>query len=91
MSAGRAPRRFAPILRGIGVVAAIVALLVGGRFAGGYIPAFAAWVNGLGVWVLWNDGKENFTSQELEGYQAPQDMNVGDLNQDGSLPDRPSY
>jgi uncharacterized membrane protein YdjX (TVP38/TMEM64 family) len=50
MSAERAPRRFAPILRGIGVVAAIVALLVVGRFAGGYIPVFAAWVNGLGVW-----------------------------------------
>lgn len=53
-----------------------------GQFNGNGIYDLAV-MNGLGVWVLWNDGKENFTSQELKGYQAPQDMNVGDLNQDG--------
>jgi FG-GAP-like repeat/Bacterial Ig domain len=53
-----------------------------GQFNGNGIYSLAV-ANGLGVWVLWNDGKENFTSQELEGYQAPGDMNVGDLNQDG--------
>ena len=54
-----------------------------GQFNGNGIYDLAV-MNGLGVWVLWNDGKENFTPQELEGYQAPQDMNVGDLNQDGT-------
>jgi len=54
-----------------------------GQFNGNGIYDLAV-MNGLGVWVLWNDGKENFTAQELEGYQAPQDMNVGDLNQDGT-------
>jgi hypothetical protein len=54
-----------------------------GQFDGNGIYDLAV-DNGLGLWVLWNDGRENFTSQELEGYQAPQDMNVGDLNQDGS-------
>ena len=31
-------------------VAAVVALVVVGRLAGGEIPRFAAWVSGLGVW-----------------------------------------
>ncbi|MGH0032629.1 MAG: TVP38/TMEM64 family protein [Myxococcota bacterium] len=31
-------------------VAALVGLVLLGRAAGGYIPAFAAWVEGLGVW-----------------------------------------
>jgi len=31
-------------------VAAVAALVVVGRLAGGEIPRFAAWVNGLGVW-----------------------------------------
>jgi hypothetical protein len=53
-----------------------------GRFNGDAIYHLAV-MNLLGVWVVWNDGKENFTPQELEGYQAPGDMNVGDLNQDG--------
>jgi uncharacterized membrane protein YdjX (TVP38/TMEM64 family) len=30
--------------------AALIALVLLGRFAGGYIPAFAAWVDGLGFW-----------------------------------------
>jgi hypothetical protein len=53
-----------------------------GQFNGDGIEHLAV-MNLLGVWVVWNDGKEDFTPQELEGYQAPQDMNVGDLNQDG--------
>jgi hypothetical protein len=53
-----------------------------GRFNGDQIYHLAV-ANGLGVWVVWNNGKEDFTPQELEGYQAPGDMNVGDLNQDG--------
>ena len=32
------------------VVAAVAALLLIGREAGAYLPRFAAWVNGLGVW-----------------------------------------
>jgi len=31
-------------------VAALVALVLLGRAAGGYVPAFAQWVNGLGAW-----------------------------------------
>jgi hypothetical protein len=53
-----------------------------GRFNGDGIYHLAV-ENGLGLWVVWNDGREDFTPQELEGYQAPADMNVGDLNQDG--------
>jgi len=33
----------------IGVVA-LAALVIGGRVLGAYLPAFAAWVDGLGVW-----------------------------------------
>ncbi|MGH7821833.1 MAG: hypothetical protein ACREQ9_18880, partial [Candidatus Binatia bacterium] len=38
---------------GVRIAIAIVvlgALFVLGRYAGGYIPKFAEWVNGLGVW-----------------------------------------
>ena len=31
-------------------VLALAILILGGRYAGGYIPRFAAWVEGLGVW-----------------------------------------
>ena len=34
----------------VGVVGAVIALLLLGRTVGGYLPAFAAWVEGLGVW-----------------------------------------
>jgi hypothetical protein len=54
-----------------------------GRFNGDGIQHLAV-MNGLGLWVLWNDGRENFTVAEVRGYQAPQDMNVGDANQDGT-------
>ena len=36
--------------RGLGAVAAIAILAVLARRAGGYVPAFAAWVDGLGAW-----------------------------------------
>ena len=39
-----------PLGRIVIAVAAVVALIVLGRVAGGYLPRFAAWVNGLGVW-----------------------------------------
>ncbi len=43
-------RRAIPLVRiGIGV-AAIVALVLIGREAGGYVPRFAQWVDGLGPW-----------------------------------------
>lgn len=32
------------------LVAAVVGLILIGRYAGGYLPAFVAWVNSLGVW-----------------------------------------
>ncbi len=45
-----APQRRLPLAR-LGLAAAgLVALLLLGRYAGGYLPAFAAWVDGLGVW-----------------------------------------
>ena len=31
-------------------VAGVLALVVVGRAVGGYLPAFARWVDGLGVW-----------------------------------------
>jgi hypothetical protein len=54
-----------------------------GRFNGDSIYHLAV-ENGLGLWVVWNDGKENFTTQELATYTSPVDMNVGDVNQDGT-------
>jgi uncharacterized membrane protein YdjX (TVP38/TMEM64 family) len=43
-------RRAIPFARiGIGV-AAILALVLIGRYAGGYVPRFAQWVDGLGPW-----------------------------------------
>lgn len=33
-----------------GGIAVVIALILLGRAAGGYIPAFARWVDGLGVW-----------------------------------------
>jgi uncharacterized membrane protein YdjX (TVP38/TMEM64 family) len=47
----RAPRRRSvPFGRIALVVAGVAALIALGRAAGGYIPQFAQWVNGLGVW-----------------------------------------
>jgi uncharacterized membrane protein YdjX (TVP38/TMEM64 family) len=36
--------------RVLAVVAAAIALVAHGRFVGAYLPAFARWVDGLGVW-----------------------------------------
>jgi uncharacterized membrane protein YdjX (TVP38/TMEM64 family) len=50
---GGAPTASRPGLsaaRIIGIAAAVVALAVLGRQAGRYVPEFAQWVNGLGVW-----------------------------------------
>jgi uncharacterized membrane protein YdjX (TVP38/TMEM64 family) len=46
------PRRFArlPVGRLLAAVAGIAALAALGRAVGGRLPAFAAWVDGLGVW-----------------------------------------
>jgi uncharacterized membrane protein YdjX (TVP38/TMEM64 family) len=38
------------LLRLVLVVAGVAALVVVGRRAGSHLPAFAAWVNGLGIW-----------------------------------------
>ena len=47
----RAPQRRSVLLVRIAlVIAAVAGLLVLGRQAGGYIPQFAQWVNGLGAW-----------------------------------------
>lgn len=43
-------RRGATYLRVGLALLAVIALLVLGRYAGGYVPRFSAWVNGLGVW-----------------------------------------
>ena len=45
-----APRRGRSVGRIALVVAGLVALIALGRQAGSYIPEFAQWVNGLGVW-----------------------------------------
>jgi uncharacterized membrane protein YdjX (TVP38/TMEM64 family) len=45
-----APARRLPILRVLLVIAGVAALAVAGRKAGALIPAFSAWVDGLGVW-----------------------------------------
>ena len=49
-SPASAPRRGLPFGRIALVVVGLVALVALGRQAGGYIPQFAQWVNGLGVW-----------------------------------------
>lgn len=48
-SAGPVARRL-PIARIALLLAALAGLVMLGRAAGGYVPVFAAWVNGLGVW-----------------------------------------
>jgi uncharacterized membrane protein YdjX (TVP38/TMEM64 family) len=45
-----APRTRLPVVRIIIIAVAVVALAMLGRQAGRYIPEFAQWVNGLGVW-----------------------------------------
>lgn len=45
-----APRRGVPLGRIAIGVAAVAVLVVLGRQAGAYVPQFAQWVNGLGVW-----------------------------------------
>jgi uncharacterized membrane protein YdjX (TVP38/TMEM64 family) len=49
LDAGPAPRRL-PIGRFLAGLAAIALLVLLGRQAGVYLPRFAAWVDGLGVW-----------------------------------------
>lgn len=39
-----------PLAKIAGGIAVVVGLIVLGRLAGGYIPTFAAWVDGLGFW-----------------------------------------
>jgi uncharacterized membrane protein YdjX (TVP38/TMEM64 family) len=39
-----------PLLRGLAIAAAVLALIVLGRSAGGAVPQLAAWVEGLGLW-----------------------------------------
>jgi uncharacterized membrane protein YdjX (TVP38/TMEM64 family) len=46
----RARRTGLPFVRIALIVLALIALLLLGRAAGGYIPQFAQWVHGLGVW-----------------------------------------
>src|SRR5438034_9578402 len=50
MSAGARPRRAPMIARLVLGVAALAALIVLGRRAGGYVLGFAGWVKGLGAW-----------------------------------------
>ncbi len=45
-----AGRKQVPIVKILLAAVALVGLLVLGRQAGGYLPAFARWVDGLGVW-----------------------------------------
>ena len=40
----------APVVKILLAAAALVGLVVLGRLAGGYVPVFREWVNGLGVW-----------------------------------------
>ncbi len=49
-AAAPAPRKSISCVRILLVVVGLAALVVLGRQAGGYIPVFAQWVNGLGVW-----------------------------------------
>jgi len=44
------PRKSIPLARIALIIVALLALVVLGRQAGSYIPQFAQWVNGLGVW-----------------------------------------
>ena len=48
--AAAVPRRSLPIAKIALAIIAVAALAFLGRQAGGYIPQFAQWVNGLGVW-----------------------------------------
>ena len=50
MTTGEAQGRGLPLGRIAAAVVVLAVLLVLGRVAGGYLPAFAAWVDGLGVW-----------------------------------------
>ena len=45
-----ARRRTGVVLRLAVGVAAIILIIVGGRYAGGYLPEFSNWVDGLGLW-----------------------------------------
>src|SRR5262249_4890820 len=44
------PYRGMPVGRVLIVLAAVAALLLLGRHAGGYVPRFASWVQNLGAW-----------------------------------------
>jgi len=49
-AAAPAPRRGVPVGKIAAGLVAVAALIVLGRQAGAYVPQFAQWVNGLGVW-----------------------------------------
>ncbi len=49
-AADPAKRRLAAVLKLVAAVAAVALLLYLGRRLGGYVPQFAGWVDGLGVW-----------------------------------------
>jgi uncharacterized membrane protein YdjX (TVP38/TMEM64 family) len=49
-AAGPAVGRGRTLMRVAAALAALAALLVLGRYLGGYLPAFSAWVQGHGVW-----------------------------------------
>jgi hypothetical protein len=55
-----------------------------GQFNGDGINHIAAMENGL-IYILWNDGKEDFTVDQVDKNSVV-DFNVADVNQDG-LPD----
>jgi len=50
VAAEPAPRRFIPSARLGFIIVALAVVVVLGRQAGRYVPVFAQWVNGLGVW-----------------------------------------
>jgi uncharacterized membrane protein YdjX (TVP38/TMEM64 family) len=50
VAAAPAARRRLPLLRIAAIAAGIAVLLLLGRFAGGYLYGFAAWLQGLGAW-----------------------------------------
>ena len=46
-----APKRAQALRRGFGIALLVAALVALGRLAGGRVPEFAAWVEGLGWWA----------------------------------------
>jgi uncharacterized membrane protein YdjX (TVP38/TMEM64 family) len=50
-AADAAPKRAQALRRGFGIALLVAALVALGRLAGGRVPEFAAWVEGLGWWA----------------------------------------